>query len=59
MTQWGVFHVAFVECLYSIVINVSIISSDKAMCDLHKFRLQLALDCKKMILAVIVMISKT
>ena len=26
--------------------NVSIISSEKTMCDLHKFRLQLAWDCK-------------
>lgn len=27
--------------------NVSIVSSDKQQCDLHKYRLQLALDCKR------------
>ncbi len=31
--------------------NISIISSPKVMCDLHKFRLQLALDCKNKNLA--------
>ena len=31
--------------------NISIVSSGKTMCELHKFRLQLALDCKKKNLA--------